>query len=367
MRNNTHHSLVEFDKASSGLSCLLQAAVGLLGLLTLGLIAGVIALGVKLKDGEGGDAGSGALLSQASTPPSSYRGGGAIDTAIGTWAPKASFPGADIDGIADGSVATFGTKVYHMGGHVGGRLGNNVIAATFIYDTLADGFTLGTDLPTKAARGGAAYDGAHTVYYAAGVRRAGDKPDEPEHIFGGPNTPCLFSLDVNATGASAKWQELPCMSKPRSDFCAAWAGGRLYIIGGMGKDNAVMDSIESFDPATKTWREERFTLPVGTMDIACAVLGDGTIYAVGGVDTKNFDSSPLTWFTAALWKVDVAKGSIEGKTALPRKRGDLVLAPLSDKLLLAVGGETTDGTRTQIGTHGAWIYSVETDAWVRSK
>jgi hypothetical protein len=206
----------------------LQGALLLSSLCIAGLIAGSIVLGVRdqgtrrqLRDlkGGGSDQRSRALITTSNVPPQGFESQGALDAGSGTWALKAQFPGPAALGISDGSAVTIKEKVYHLGGHVGSTKGNVVTNATFIYDPLADTFVVGPGLPRPVARGGAAYDGVNTLYYAAGVSRQGE---EAESVFGGPNTPCLYSLNV-AGNTSAQWKELPCMSTPRSDFCAVRA------------------------------------------------------------------------------------------------------------------------------------------------
>lgn len=165
------------------------------------------------------------------------------------------------------------------------------------------------------------------------------------------------------------------MNTVRSDFCAAFVGGKLYVIGGMDVEFNGIDTIESYDPATEEWSTEDFKLPVPRLDLACATLGD-KVYAVGGIDNECQDGDnacvwlkPKTqWFVTTNTEIDVSSGTVTNKKALPKARGDLGLAPFGDAALLAIGGETVDttGARTTIGTHDVFMYDAASDIWVRT-
>ena len=343
--------------------------MALLALCTLALLAGLIAVGVKQKDNDSGGnvsalpTSSNALLSTSNVTPAGFVSKGVLDASSGTWVLKAPFPGAAAKGVSDGSAVTAGNKVYYIGGHLGGTTGNNVTRLVSVFDPLSDSFTPGPPLPQPVARGAAVFDGKKTVYYAAGVTRVAGAPSE---IFGNKQTPCLYSLDTTATGGAARWSELPCMTAPRSDFCAGWVGGKMYVVGGLDPEFAPMDSIESFDPITKKWTTEKYILPTGRLDLACAVIGD-SLYAVGGIDTPTWDAPKKTWFSDSNARINPAKGTVEMLAPLPKARGDLTVAPFANGTLLAVGGETTDltGTRTMIGTHEVFLYDAAYDIWVR--
>jgi hypothetical protein len=209
----------------------LQGLLLLSSIVLAGLVAGVIVLGVRdhgtrrqLRDLRKGNhqSSQGALITKSNVAPEGFESQGALGAGSGTWALKSQFPGPAAAGISDGSAVTVREKVYHVGGHIGNaNAGNQVINATYIYDPLSDTFELGPVLPLPVARGGAAFDGEGTLYYAGGVSRQGG---ESAGVFGGPGTPCLYSLDVSvAANASTQWKQLPCMPTPRSDFCAVCA------------------------------------------------------------------------------------------------------------------------------------------------
>jgi hypothetical protein len=295
-----------------------------------------------------------------------------LDTSPGSWQLKATFPGPAAAGLSDGSAVAVGQRVYYIGGHLGSNASGNVVSTgTYIYDPVVDGFTTGPPLPRAISRGGAAYDGVSTIYYAGGVSREGGKASA---LFGNTSTPCLFSLGVAADGVkpATQWKALPCMATPRSDFCTAWTKGKLYVIGGVNVEFVPLDSIEIFDPAAGTWSKAPFKLPAGRVDHACAVLHD-RIYVAGGIDTienaASWEVVPISsWFTGGMLRIDVTTGAVEPRAEVPEKRGDMALSMFSENTLLAAGGETfdLDAKRTLIGTHGVWLYTESLDVWVRA-
>eukprot|EP00892_Ulva_mutabilis_P010778 jgi/Ulvmu1/8072/UM004_0309.1 len=295
------------------------------------------------------------VLSTASEVPKGYINRGPINGATGSWVTAAQFPAPAAQGISDGSAAVVGEQVYHVGGHVGNANKGNVHSkATFVYDTLTAAFTAGPPLPIAAARGAAASDGSTTLYYTAGVTVGGGHA-------GADGADCLFALDTSA--ANPAWTSLPCMSQPRSDHCAAWINGNLYVLGGYSPDYALLDSVEVFDPASETWADAGFTLPSGRGDVQCAVLGD-MVYIVGGINTP-FDQPPETWFTTEVVAVDVAAKTAALVTQLPGlPRGDLAVAAISPTTMLVAGGEIHAGGRTQVGTHGVFLYDSAAGTWV---
>lgn len=246
--------------------------------------------------------------------------------------------------------------MYHVGGHVGNAQRGNVLSrATFVYDPLTAAFTAGPQLPIPAARGAIASDGTNTVYYTAGTTTGGGHAGA-----GGAN--CLFSLD--ASDPNATWTGLPCMAQPRSDHCAAWLDGKLYVAGGYTPDIGLIDSVEVYDPALETWADAGVALPGGRGDVQCTVLGD-KLYLVGGIN-KPWEEPPETWYTTEVVAVDVVAKTAAVVTQLPGvARGDVAITAVSPSTMIVAGGEIYAGGRTQVGTHQVYLYDAQADSWVR--
>ena len=284
---------------------------------------------------------------------------GTLNSGSGSWVTRASFPAPGNLGMSDGAAVTVGDQIYHIAGHVGdAEKGNVVVGSVYIYDTLLDIFTVGPELPKPLARGAGVSDGASMIYYIGGVTTGGANA-------GSDGANCMYSLDTAAEGANATWAAAGCPSTPRSDMCAAWVDGKLYVLGGYSEDISILDTIEVYDPATEQWADAGVKLPSGRGDVQCVALGE-SIYTVGGVTNFDDESDAQSWFTNEVVEVDVAAKTAEQRAPLPNlARGDVAVAAVSATSMLVAGGERGQSDRTLVGLHDTVMYDSVADTWVR--
>lgn len=292
--------------------------------------------------------------------PCRYTSRGTLNGGTGSWVERASFPAPGNQGMSDGAAVTVGDKIYHIGGHVGNsQKGNVVVASVYVYDTLLDTFTTGKDMPKALARGAGATDGDSMIYYVGGVTTGGG------HAGAGGAANCAYAFDTSLTGANATWTGAGCPSTPRSDMCAAWVNGKLYVVGGFDEEYTPLDTIEVYDPATKTWADAGVKLPSGRGDVQCVALGD-SIYTVGGVTNFDDEADAQSWFTNEVVRIDVRAKETEQRSPLPDLgRGDVAVAAVSPTTMLVSGGEIGKSDRTQVGVHDAVMYDSLSNSWVR--
>ena len=209
--------------------------------------------------------------------------------------------------------AAVGTKIYIIGGlEVDDPFGSDVPPirppipmehTTFIYDTVADTWTVGPQLITGRSDHCAFAVG--TKVYAVG-----GYTDFLE---------TLDSVEVLDTSASSPaWAAAPSLPEARGDVTCAAAGGKGYAIGGF------------YDP-TGNFAADQFTEHVFELDVA------------GG---------------AAAWT---------NKSSMPVAVGDKAAAALPDGSIVVIGGEThrNDATETQTATHTSLQYYPAHDTWVK--
>ncbi len=82
------------------------------------------------------------------------------------------------------------------------------------------------------------------------------------------------------TGGQGSWSSKAAMGMPRTETGAAFAGGKLYVIGGglaMAESSTV---VQEYDPKTDRWRD-RAPLPMALSHAGVAAL-NGKVYVVGG-------------------------------------------------------------------------------------
>jgi N-acetylneuraminic acid mutarotase len=105
-------------------------------------------------------------------------------------------------------------------------------------------------------------------------------------------------------GSEGTWAKLKPMSSPRQDHVAAFANGRLYVIGGYSPTNpyARALAVEEYDPVADTWQDVA-TLTSQIVGAAACVYND-SIFVFGGQNWMDrtigdsirvFDPRSRTW------------------------------------------------------------------------
>ena len=96
--------------------------------------------------------------------------------------------------------------------------------------------------------------------------------------------------ETNSAASSAnigQWIEKASMSTPRYAFGAEKLNGKIYVVGGAGKDG-VTNSVEEYDVKTDRW-SIKSPMPTSRSDLQTVLL-NGKIYAIGG--NNGMQSSP---------------------------------------------------------------------------
>lgn len=126
------------------------------------------------------------------------------------------------------------------------------------------------------------------------------------------------------------WEALPRMDGPRAGAAAAVLAGRLYVLGGEARGQALRD-VQRFDPWTGAW-EALPPMHCGRIR-AAAVACDGFLYVLGGLDgsralrsAERYDPRTRTW-------------QVLGPMHRPRYA---CAATLQDGCIYAFGGELTE-------------------------
>ncbi|MGH1345062.1 MAG: Kelch repeat-containing protein [Nannocystales bacterium] len=142
----------------------------------------------------------------------------------------------------------------------------------------------------------------------------------------------MFSLDLSKD--DAQWSRSPTPFARRALAVAA-AGGKLYVLGGMGSDREISQHVEVYDPATGSWTRAA-DFPGQGFGMA-AVGSGGAVFASGsdGV-VHRLDAEKGTWSAASTM-------------ALPRFFHRLIAS--ADGTVWALGGirPSASGTRVRLG------------------
>lgn len=218
----------------------------------------------------------------------------------------------------EAATAVVGGKLYLFGGFIAGL---ETSAQVDIYDPSTDTWTRGRDMPTRPTHENAAVDGA-VVWLAGGFLgkhpgpataevwkydtvadtwAAGPQLPEPRaggglavaagrlHYFGGykPDRDTIcgdhWSLPLREPGAT--WIREADMPNPRGHLAAATLGGKVYALGGAnGHDRKQVDQphCDRYDPATKAWTSIA-SLPDGRSHFeGSTIVHAGRIIVVSG-------------------------------------------------------------------------------------
>jgi N-acetylneuraminic acid mutarotase len=143
------------------------------------------------------------------------------------------------------------------------------------------------------------------------------------------------------------------MPTARSALGTAVLDGKIYAIGGLVNEQAVLSVVEVYDPATDTW-ETKTPMATARCVMDCAVV-EGKIYVIGGSATAG--SSILS----TLEVYDPATDTWETKTPLPAPRSDAAVEAVNGKIYVIGGSKRTS-------TYWAGLKTVEeydpvTDTW----
>lgn len=262
----------------------------------------------------------------------------------GYWSVRGSLPFQR----SDHQVAAVGDLVYIVGGLDADGSITDVIS---IYDTVLGTFSEGPKMPTPLARFAMAHvpgPGGDMLYLIGGLT-AGD----------GDATGDVHILDIN----SGDWSKGPELNTPRSDFCAAFLGGKIYVAGGWPiAFTETLGSVEVLDIAGGNW-EDGLAMPTPRGDCKCSVLSGEFIVLGGYYDPSNEWASDS--FRGEVEAFDPESGNWRSMASLSHPRGDKAVVSLPGNRLLVLGGETHNrGQHTEVATHHVEEYIGDHDIWV---
>lgn len=140
------------------------------------------------------------------------------------------------------------------------------------------------DLPTPRQLAAAAASDTHV--YLAGGGTMGPFERDVRHTF-------VRLSKAGAVGAAPRWEELPDLPTARWGACAAFATGRIWVIGGMqGRGPGFVNTVECFDPGNSSWHGKT-AMPTARCGAAAVVVAD-QIFVSGGYQRLGQGAGPWT-------------------------------------------------------------------------
>lgn len=154
------------------------------------------------------------------------------------------------------------------------------------------------------------------------------------------------STDQWASGAS--------MPTPRAMASAVTIDGRIYILGGR-NTSGIMDTVEVYDPASNSW-EKVTTMPQARWNHMVAEV-QGKIYVIGGIvgtgdNRRSIDTVEIYDPTENTWKLG---------QSLPTSRQGAAIAVVQEKIYV-IGGRRGAGASGTV-TNVVEVYDPSEDYW----
>lgn len=249
-----------------------------------------------------------------------------------------------------------------------GGMDNNSIFSnkTWAYNGVYETYTRMPDMPVVRSRFAGAIGGGK-IFVTGG--------------YAGPNTLNDYQATVLSSNFSAYWQDNTLdvfnfatntwsrnvAQSPirRSDHCAAFINGKLYLVGGYDPSYNILNSTEVFDPATGLFSSTAIpALPEPRGDVGCNAVGS-TLFVHGGYyDPTGQFGGGMHWNTT--WAIDVSAANPKWvrKADMNWARGDHAFAVLSNGRLLVIGGENDPETiNDKTPIRSVEMYNIADDVW----
>jgi hypothetical protein len=220
--------------------------------------------------------------------------------------------------------------VVSLGGFSGGKHVAEVLSAPVDDGGAIGAWTAQAPLPVPRMHGAALIDG-DTIY-----------------VFGGLGTKDAVANVERATlaadGTIAAWEELDPLPGPRSHQAAVAFDGYVYLAGGLSGDPAgaytdytdVLRAPIQADGKLGAW--ESIAMLPKRVDTASAVVHDGFLYLVGGIEGISY----VDHVRRAPILDDHGLGPWEDSPPLPKGRGHVHQTPVYGKWMYSVGGSITN-------------------------
>jgi N-acetylneuraminic acid mutarotase len=251
------------------------------------------------------------------------------------------------------AAAAVGDRIYVLGGYAPDGA---TLATVEVYDTGADAWSAGPDLPVAVnhamaatldgilhvaggndgggpSRQVARLDGAawRTLAPLPEARSAGGLValDGRLYLAGGVAPGGLAAATLVYDPQADRWSEAPGLPTRREHLGAAAAGGRVYVVGGRVRGlGSNLAAAEAFDPAAGRWTALA-PMPTARGGLAAAATAGGRVVAVGGEAEATFPEAEA---------FDTGSGRWRSLPPLPTPRHGLGVVAVGEVVYVLAGG-----------------------------
>ncbi|MGH2813240.1 MAG: Kelch repeat-containing protein [Actinomycetota bacterium] len=218
------------------------------------------------------------------------------------------------------AAAAVGSQIFVAGGF---GEGGGTVAVVEVYDTEADRWATGPELPLATNHAMAASDGK-SLFVLGGYAGPGlESPTDRGFRFDPAG-------DCPPGEICGSWEPLPRMPEVRAAAGAAFADGRIFVASGVGPSGLARSTLV-FDPSSARWSEAP-GLPTAREHLGVAAF-DGRVFVVGG-RTGGIGSN----LTAAE-VFDPSSGEWSSLPDMPTARGGIAAGSTENGFIVGAGGE----------------------------
>lgn len=153
-----------------------------------------------------------------------------------------------------------------------------------------------------------------------------------------------------AGAPAAAWVARTPLPAARQETAVVALDGKVYVLGGFDRTQAIVTTVDAWDPATDSW-STKAPLPAAVHHANAAAAG-GKLYVVGGSKTSSFTA------TGETWAFDPAANAWSTRTPMPAgtERGAAMVGALGNEIYVAGGlrgGAVADFS----------VYDTAADSW----
>ena len=251
-----------------------------------------------------------------------------------SWVRIADMPEA----LTHAAHAVDGASIFLIGGYLD-RDPGIAVNRVWIYNTLANTWSAGPDLPAARAGGGAAVVGRELHFFAGSSRQTrstSDTIDTGEH----------WVLDLNAP---TNWRNEPDLPLFRNHMGVVTLNAKIYVVGGQLASNEATKAqsrVDVYDPANNSWSRVADLL-LARSHIGASVLAvNGRIIMLGG--SVNGGSSGLS--SSDVFTYDPVANLWLKMKSLPAGRKSPVAGYSNGRLVVATGNSSGPTSNTWSAT-----------------
>jgi N-acetylneuraminic acid mutarotase len=208
---------------------------------------------------------------------------------------------------------------------------------TFSYDPATKAWSRLADHEARAGGGAAALDGK--LYLMGGTNSGLDFENNAHHA----GQKAVGAAQVLDPGTNT-WTNLPALPEPRAFPGVIAAAGKIYVVGGVGRDGKATNRVDVYDPATNSWGAPlKIQTAVGNPSVW---LDGGKICVSGG---RNAQGASQT----AVETLDPATGANGEQAPVKGEDASRVLVAHVDGRLFSLGSRASDNKSPWLREHAA--------------